>query len=119
MREYLPVPVVEICGVTKRFGSRVACDDISFQVAAGETYGLLGPNGAGKTTCIHVLCGQHPQPDRQGDAHGAGLLGGTGQRPVFDAGGIAAIATEITVLVAFAIILFGSGTLLLRRRLVG
>ncbi|TDU83831.1 ABC-2 type transport system ATP-binding protein [Kribbella voronezhensis] len=41
----------------KRFGERVAVDDVSFAVAAGETYGLLGPNGAGKTTTIRLICG--------------------------------------------------------------
>jgi ABC-2 type transport system ATP-binding protein len=39
------------------FGSRLAVDDVSFQVAPGETYGLLGPNGAGKTTTIRLVCG--------------------------------------------------------------
>ncbi|MEI8406531.1 MULTISPECIES: ABC transporter ATP-binding protein [unclassified Kribbella] len=41
----------------KRFGDRIAVDDVSFEVAAGETYGLLGPNGAGKTTTIRLVCG--------------------------------------------------------------
>src|SRR4051794_35818793 len=41
----------------KRFGDRVAVDDVTFEVAAGETYGLLGPNGAGKTTTIRLVCG--------------------------------------------------------------
>ena len=41
----------------KRFADRVAVDDVSFEVAAGETYGLLGPNGAGKTTTIRLVCG--------------------------------------------------------------
>lgn len=44
-------------GLVKRFGSLTAVDDVSFAVAAGETYGLLGPNGAGKTTTISLLCG--------------------------------------------------------------
>lgn len=43
--------------LTRRFGDRVAVDDVSFQVAQGETYGLLGPNGAGKTTTIRLVCG--------------------------------------------------------------
>jgi len=43
--------------LTRRFGDRVAVDDVSFHVAAGETYGLLGPNGAGKTTTIRLVCG--------------------------------------------------------------
>ena len=43
--------------LTRRFGDRVAVDDVSFRVAQGETYGLLGPNGAGKTTTIRLVCG--------------------------------------------------------------
>ncbi len=43
--------------LTRRFGERVAVDDVTFRVAAGETYGLLGPNGAGKTTTIRLVCG--------------------------------------------------------------
>jgi ABC-2 type transport system ATP-binding protein len=43
--------------LTRRFGERIAVDDVSFEIAAGETYGLLGPNGAGKTTTIRMLCG--------------------------------------------------------------
>ena len=43
--------------LTRRFGDRTAVDNISFEVAPGETYGLLGPNGAGKTTTIRMVCG--------------------------------------------------------------
>jgi ABC-2 type transport system ATP-binding protein len=49
--------VLTVSGLAKRFGDRVAVDDISFTVAPGETYGLLGPNGAGKTTTIRLVCG--------------------------------------------------------------
>jgi ABC-2 type transport system ATP-binding protein len=41
--------------LTKRFGNRVAVDDVSFSVAAGEVFGFLGPNGAGKTTTVRML----------------------------------------------------------------
>ncbi len=44
-------------GLTKRFGSFTAADDISFNVHAGEIFGLLGPNGAGKSTIFRMLCG--------------------------------------------------------------
>jgi ABC-2 type transport system ATP-binding protein len=50
-------PVLSCRGLTKRFGSRTAVDEVSFQIAAGECYGLLGPNGAGKTTTISLACG--------------------------------------------------------------
>jgi ABC-2 type transport system ATP-binding protein len=44
-------------GLAKSFGERKAVDDVTFEIAAGETYGLLGPNGAGKTTTISMICG--------------------------------------------------------------
>ena len=50
-------PVLHAEHLVKRFGDRVAVDDIGFEVAPGETYGLLGPNGAGKTTTIRLVCG--------------------------------------------------------------
>jgi ABC-2 type transport system ATP-binding protein len=42
-------------GLGKRFGSRVAFEDLTFEVGAGEVFGFLGPNGAGKTTTVRVL----------------------------------------------------------------
>jgi ABC-2 type transport system ATP-binding protein len=44
-------------GVTCRFGSFIAVDNVSLAIGAGEIFGFLGPNGAGKTTFIRVLCG--------------------------------------------------------------
>ena len=53
--------VIELDQVSKRFGSVLAVDDLSFSVAAGEVCGLLGPNGAGKTTSLRMLVGLvHP-----------------------------------------------------------
>ncbi len=49
--------VIDVHGVTKRFGSLVAVDGISMQVRKGEIYGFLGPNGSGKTTFLRMLCG--------------------------------------------------------------
>jgi ABC-2 type transport system ATP-binding protein len=49
--------VLECRGLRKLYGQRVAVDDVSFTIAAGERFGLLGPNGAGKTTTISMLCG--------------------------------------------------------------
>jgi ABC-2 type transport system ATP-binding protein len=48
---------IEVSGLTKRFGSRVALDSLDLTVPEGVAYGFLGPNGAGKTTLIRVLLG--------------------------------------------------------------
>jgi len=50
-------PVIEARNLTKRYGARVAVDDLSFEVRPGEVFGLLGPNGAGKTTTVLMLLG--------------------------------------------------------------
>jgi ABC-2 type transport system ATP-binding protein len=55
-------PRLRVSGLTRRFGGRVALDDVSFEVAPGEVFGLLGPNGAGKTTAFRLLSGLLP-PD--------------------------------------------------------
>jgi ABC-2 type transport system ATP-binding protein len=54
--------VLSISHLQKRFGDRIAVDDVSFEVRAGETIGLLGPNGAGKTTTLSMMSGL-VQPD--------------------------------------------------------
>jgi ABC-2 type transport system ATP-binding protein len=51
------VATLEIRSLTKRFGSTVAVDDLSFDVTPGRVTGFLGPNGAGKTTTLRVLLG--------------------------------------------------------------
>lgn len=50
-------PVVEIHGLTKRFGAMTAVDDVSFPVGRGEVLGFLGPNGAGKSTTMKMIAG--------------------------------------------------------------
>ncbi len=49
--------LIEIVGLTKRFGSFTAVDKVSFSVARGEVLGFLGPNGAGKSTTMKMLAG--------------------------------------------------------------
>ncbi len=52
--------MIEVRGVSKRFGDVVAVRDVSFEVARGEVVAFLGPNGAGKTTTMRVLTGFLP-----------------------------------------------------------
>ena len=53
--------MIEVQGLTKRFGKTVAVDDLSFRVRPGAVTGFLGPNGAGKTTTLRILLGLvHP-----------------------------------------------------------
>lgn len=55
------VPVIETDGLTKRFGSTLALDQLTLSVEEGEVFGFLGPNGAGKSTTIRLLLGLiHP-----------------------------------------------------------
>jgi ABC-2 type transport system ATP-binding protein len=50
-------PVIQVEGLTRRFGDFIAVDHVSFNVNAGEVVGYLGPNGSGKTTTIRMLLG--------------------------------------------------------------
>ena len=49
--------MLQLEGVSKRFGGVVATDNVTLRVAAGEVHALIGPNGAGKTTLIGQICG--------------------------------------------------------------
>jgi ABC-2 type transport system ATP-binding protein len=49
--------LIETHNLTKRYGDKLAVNDVSFQVHGGEIFGFLGPNGAGKTTTIKVIVG--------------------------------------------------------------
>jgi ABC-2 type transport system ATP-binding protein len=51
--------VIELENVTKRYGAKVAVDDLSFTVRTGRVTGLLGPNGAGKSTTMRMILGLH------------------------------------------------------------
>ena len=61
--------ILDVAGLTRRFGTVVANDDVSLQVRAGDVVGLLGHNGAGKTTLVSQLVGCcDPTPGASGSA---------------------------------------------------
>jgi ABC-2 type transport system ATP-binding protein len=49
--------VIEVQGLTRRYGNRLAVHDVTFRVEPGQIVGFLGPNGAGKTTTLRMLTG--------------------------------------------------------------
>ena len=62
--------MIEVKNVTKKYGSVLAVDDISFEIKEGEIVGLLGPNGAGKSTTMNIITGYIEQTS--GDVEVAG-----------------------------------------------
>ncbi len=61
----MSLPVIEITGLTKKYGGFTAVDSLCLQVDKGEIFGLLGPNGAGKSTTIMMLLGLTEPTDGQ------------------------------------------------------
>ncbi|GAB3969961.1 ABC transporter ATP-binding protein [Actinoallomurus acanthiterrae] len=57
------MPVIDVRNLHKRYGAKVAVEDVSFAVDEGEIFGILGPNGAGKTTSVECVAGLRA-PDR-------------------------------------------------------
>jgi branched-chain amino acid transport system ATP-binding protein len=53
----LPPPILQVSGLSKRFGGFVALADIELEVGRGLRLGLIGPNGSGKSTLVNCLCG--------------------------------------------------------------
>lgn len=62
--------MIQATGLTKRYGTTLALDDLDLDIPRGEVYGFLGPNGAGKTTTIRLLLGIHRATE------GTALVGG-------------------------------------------
>lgn len=72
--------MIEVSHLTKKYGTHLAVDDVSFTVEDGQIYGLLGPNGAGKSTIMNILTGYlsatsgqvtvagHPLPEEADEA---------------------------------------------------
>jgi branched-chain amino acid transport system ATP-binding protein len=58
-------PLMQITGVTKRYGGLVALNNVSLDLTPGEIIGLIGPNGAGKTTLVNVITGVQRPDDGQ------------------------------------------------------
>ena len=54
------MPILELDGVSKKFGALTVADEISFTVADGEALGIIGPNGAGKSTLFNLITGNIP-----------------------------------------------------------
>lgn len=78
--------MIEVRHLTKRFGSRLAVDDLSFEVAAGTVTGLLGPNGSGKSTTLRCMLGlDRPQ---QGTATFGGRRLAEMQHPLREVGAL-------------------------------
>ena len=63
--------MIETSGLTKRYGSVMALDHVSFSIQPGEVVGLLGPNGAGKTTMLKLLTGYLPPTEGSAASKGS------------------------------------------------
>jgi ABC-2 type transport system ATP-binding protein len=61
---------IDVHGLTKRFGTKLAVDHVDIAVPEGEVWGFLGPNGSGKTTTIRMLCGLLRPDDGSGTCIG-------------------------------------------------
>jgi len=74
-----PEFIIDVRGVTKKFGGRTVVNDIAMQVRPGEIYGFLGPNGSGKTTFLRMLCGLLTPDGGSGHCLGYDILKQSGE----------------------------------------
>jgi ABC-2 type transport system ATP-binding protein len=72
-----PPPLLSANAVVKRFGSVIALDGVSLEIAAGEFFGLLGPNGAGKSTFMSLVAGLRPLDGGTLTVDGSGVEAGS------------------------------------------
>jgi branched-chain amino acid transport system ATP-binding protein len=68
-------PLLEVDGVTKRFGGLSALNDLSFDVQDGEIVSVIGPNGAGKSTVFNVITGLYPPDEGDVRFRGESIVG--------------------------------------------
>ena len=66
--------MIEVNSLTKRFGHKVAVDNLSFSVKKGEVLGFLGPNGAGKSTTMRMVTGFLPVTEGSIEIGGVSLV---------------------------------------------
>src|SRR2546429_4423526 len=67
--------ILEVSGLTKRFGGLTAVAELDFEVREGEILGMIGPNGAGKTTTFNVIAGTYPATGGEVRFAGEPILG--------------------------------------------
>lgn len=65
---------IEVNNLSKKFGSKIAVDNLSLKIKKGEIFGFLGPNGSGKTTSIRMLCGLLTPDGGNGQALGHDIV---------------------------------------------
>ena len=76
----MSAPVLEVAGVTKRFGGLTAVSDFSLRLSPGELVGLIGPNGAGKTTVFNLITGVYVPTEGRIAVQGTDTVGMTPDR---------------------------------------
>ena len=66
--------MIEVENLSKRYGSALAVDDVSFRCAPGTVTGFVGPNGAGKSTTLRMICGLAEPSSGQATVLGLSLI---------------------------------------------